>query len=269
MEKELLLSHSCQPSSCPSLQPEPKEKRGLAPCRSALRRPHHPAPAIRTPGKAAKQGSYLPANAGAGASRPCYRAGFGPRLQVGAPWSQRYSSPVPSGMHRNPSCPPLVVLFRLAQKSQHKALGAQAVWPFGSHRLLLRLPRPCACICEASEFVVTAPSPRTTLKREGTGLPFLCSCREAALPPRFTGVFLQGVCCTIERSVDWQYRLVESFSLHPWQVYFDTGQLSREVTALGTAAKELSGYGQVSALLWLPTEFTLLLGRGFPAKPLC
>lgn len=64
---------------------------------------------------------------GAGASHQRYGAGFGLHLQVKATWPQRYSSVVPPAAGRSRSCPPPVVLFRLAWKSCHGAVGAQAV----------------------------------------------------------------------------------------------------------------------------------------------
>lgn len=50
---------------------------------------------------------------------------------------------------------------------------------FCSSQLLLILPRLCACTCEASEFVVTALSPKLLQKEEGQGSP--CS----AVPTRW------------------------------------------------------------------------------------
>lgn len=126
-------------------------------------------------------------------------------------------------------------------------------------RLFAFLQRPAfpdasQAVCLHEGVRICGSSPRTALKRGGMGLP--CSYHEVVSPSLLAGVFLQGVCCTIERSAVWQYRVVGLFCFFPCiRVRFIVIPVNCPVRCQLWVLLQRSSVGrQVSASLRLPTE---------------
>lgn len=169
--------------------------------------PHDPAQ-VGTPRKVSKSGSCLPSlpeqalNIQAvGKVLVCICRWWGmPPYLASMAWIHH-----PPASCRSQSCTLARILFRLAQKSWHRTLAAQAVclsaavsfWSFPSsvpaHVKYLNL--------------WCSPEPQAALTR-GSGLLLLCSEHGMVSLSWLAGVFFWGVCCTTGRTFAWQYRAV-------------------------------------------------------------